>query len=93
MIEYNNLIVDSEFDSGRFTSKFNVAIKGKGYEDNNTNIQEIYNLTFEDFTNLEFLLGVTIKEFLNAKSKEFVSSNEKGGGKVYYEKWNHRKDI
>ena len=70
MIEHNNLIVNSEFDNGRFMSKFNVAIKGKGYEDNNTNIQEIYNLTFEDFTNLEFLLGVTIKEFLNAKSKD-----------------------
>jgi len=66
MISNEVCSVSAEFDTGSFMY-FSVSgpTDDKGY---GTNIQDKYNLSFEDFFVLEYLMNKTITEYLEKKN-------------------------
>ena len=68
MITAKNCVVSASFDSGTFSGCFAVsANEPTSYCATRTNIQSVYNLSFDDFTALEILIAHTVNDYLERK--------------------------
>jgi hypothetical protein len=65
MITTKNCNVSAQFDSGSFMH-FGVSAPLKHYFNN---IQDEYNLSFEDFQNLEILIASVVDKYLDHKKE------------------------
>jgi len=73
----NKLGVTAEFDSGTFMYFSVVSVKNpQSYNSSDCNIQAVENLTFEDFTALEIMIGQTVSDFLDMKHREIARIDE-----------------
>lgn len=69
----NNVGVSAEFDSGTFMHFSVVSTKHpRSFSLADSNIQSVENLSFEDFTLLEIMIGQTVSYFLDMKKREKV---------------------
>ena len=67
----NKVGVQAQFDSGSFMHFSVVSTKNpESYCTNDNNIQSVENLTFEDFTALEIMIGQAVSNFLDMKHRE-----------------------
>lgn len=67
MILSKYVAVAASFDSGTFKGFSVTANNPTSYNDNDTNIQAVYNLSYEDFTTLEILIASTVGNYLKGK--------------------------
>ena len=73
----NKIGVSAEFDSGTFMNFSVVSTKNPlSYCGTDCNIQSVENLTFEDFTALEIMIGQAVSNFLDMKHREIELSKE-----------------
>lgn len=75
----NNIDVRAAFDSGQFLHFTVTSTKNNGsYVPADYQIQKVENLTFEDFTALEIVIGQAVSNFLDMKHRELERlENEK----------------
>lgn len=67
----NHVGVTAHFDSGTFQGFGVVSTKyPNSYSTNDTNIQSVESLSFEDFTALEIMISQTVSDFLDMKHRE-----------------------
>ena len=68
MIKFNDIVVNSNFDSGVFKNSFTVC-KSMDIPYENTNIQDVYRLNNKDFVKLETLIAVVVDSYIKNKDK------------------------
>ena len=68
MVESKNCTVSANFDSGTF---MNIGLSAPLHKHQyQNNIQDEYNLSFEDFNNLEILISGAIDKYLDYKKEQ-----------------------
>lgn len=67
MISSEEITVSARFDTGSFMFFGVVYNNPHSYNENNVNIQSVYNLSFEDFTALEILICSVVTKYVKEK--------------------------
>lgn len=79
----NDIAVSAEFDTGIFMHFNIMSTKNKNtILESHTDIQDIEQLTFEDFTALEIMIAETVSRFLDMKHRELGLYNGDGQNEV-----------
>jgi len=71
MMVVGNIMANAEFDYGKFMNRFEVYNYSKGksmYTEKN--IQEVYDLTMDDFEALSLSIALVVNEFIDKKQKD-----------------------
>ena len=67
MIKYNGVAVSALFDSGDFMSTFKVICNTKSLHSFDMNIQQVYDLSYDDFNVLSILIADVVSKYLKEK--------------------------